>query len=73
MRLLRRVSEEFRILFLTDRLDYVLFRSVSYKIVINGKETSIIHLSRGIRQGDLLSLYLFILISDSVLCLLNKL
>ena len=46
--------------------------SVSYSILINGEPTSVIHPSRGIRQGDLLSPYLFLLCTEGLHSLLHQ-
>ena len=45
--------------------------TVSYSILINGEPTPIIHLTRGIRQGDPLSPYLFLFCTEGLHSLLQ--
>ena len=47
-------------------------RSVTYSVMINGQQCEHIKPSRGIRQGDLLSPYLFLLCAEGLSGLLNK-
>ena len=46
--------------------------TVTYSILINGAPTQAIHHSNGLRQGDLLSLYLFLLCSEGLQFLLHR-
>lgn len=46
--------------------------AVSYAALINGKPSSKIQPSRGLRQGDLLSLYLSVLYAEGLNSLLNQ-
>ncbi|GAA0160046.1 hypothetical protein LIER_16690 [Lithospermum erythrorhizon] len=50
-------------------MDYVT--SVSYFVLINGEKTGFIKLSRGLRQGDLLSPYLFIIRTEGLIALIR--
>lgn len=45
---------------------------VSYIILINGYPTFVFHLSRGLRQGDPLSLYLFLIDTEDLLAMIRK-
>lgn len=49
----------------------VCLSSVSYSLLINGQPTSWISSSRGVRQGNPISPYLFILVSQNFTALLN--
>jgi hypothetical protein len=46
--------------------------SVSYSILVNGQPIGNIKLSRGICQGDPLSLYLFMLCAEALISILTK-
>ena len=46
--------------------------TVSYSILVNGEPSNVIHPSRGIRQGDPFSPYLFILCTEGLHDLLHK-
>ena len=46
--------------------------SVSYNLIVNGKKSNLIIPTRGIRQGDLLSLYLFLFIVNVLSRMINK-
>ena len=50
----------------------VCLKSFSYAILFNGEPHGLITPSRGIRQGDPLSPYLFLLYAEGLLCLLRK-
>lgn len=43
-----------------------------YSILINGEPRGLVHLSRGIKQGDPFSPYLFLLCAEGLLALLRK-
>lgn len=46
--------------------------SVEYVVVVNGKPCGRIIPKRGLRQGDPISPYLFLLCVDSLSCMINK-
>lgn len=46
--------------------------TVSYSILINGEPSQVIQPSGGIRQGDLLSPYLFLLCMEGLHCLMYQ-
>ena len=48
-------------------------RTVSYSIMVNGEPIGMIHPSRGIRQGDPLSLFLFLLCMEGLHALIKHL
>jgi hypothetical protein len=47
-------------------------RTVSYLIVVNGQPVGNIKPSRGLRQGDPISPYLFLLCAEALSSMLNK-
>ena len=54
------------------RLIMTCVRTVTYAVLINGQPHGQIHHSRGIRQGDLLSPYLFLICTEGLSHLLQK-
>uniref|UniRef100_A0A2N9FA00 Reverse transcriptase domain-containing protein n=1 Tax=Fagus sylvatica TaxID=28930 RepID=A0A2N9FA00_FAGSY len=54
------------------RLMMMCLRSVSYSVLINGEQCRYFTASRGIRQGDSLSPYLFLLCAEGLSFLLRK-
>lgn len=52
------------------KLTYVTY--VSYSVLINGKPGKIIKPTRGIRQGDLISPYLFLISAEGLSHMLKK-
>ena len=50
----------------------VCVRSVSYSIVINGKQQGHVVLFRGLRQRDPLSPYMFLICAEGLVCLMRK-
>jgi hypothetical protein len=47
-------------------------RSVTFLVMFNEAKTECFKLTRGIRQGDLISPYLFLLAAEDLSCLLKK-
>lgn len=45
--------------------------TVSYRVRVNGDLTDVIKPQRGLRQGDPLSLYMFLICAEAFSCLLN--
>jgi hypothetical protein len=54
------------------KLVMTCIRTVSYSVVVNGNPVELIQPSRGIRQGDLIFPYLFILCAESLSALLQR-
>ena len=50
----------------------VCVMKVSYSILVNGEPKGLIHPSRGICQGDLLSLFLFLLCTKGLHSLISQ-
>ena len=50
----------------------VCFKTVTYSIFVNGEPKGLIHPSRGLRQGDPLSPFLFLLCIEGLRGLINK-
>ena len=69
---LQRIMEKLG--FPVDWIDRVMscVTTPSFSILINGKPFGMIHPSRGIRQGDPLSPYMFLLCAEGFTALLNK-
>lgn len=55
----------------TDRI-MTSVSTLSYSFLINGKRTDVLHPHRGLFQGDLLSLYLFLLCATRLGSMIDK-
>ena len=55
-----------------DWMDKGVHSSVFYNIIVNGKKSGSIFPSKGLRQGDPLSPYLFLFVMDVLSRMLNK-
>ncbi|XP_016206345.1 uncharacterized protein LOC107646692 [Arachis ipaensis] len=69
---LQRVMEEFGFSSEWVRLVMSCVKSATYRFKINGNLSTKIYPQRGLRQGDPLSLYLFILVAESFTVLMEK-
>ncbi|KAK3221850.1 hypothetical protein Dsin_008875 [Dipteronia sinensis] len=47
-------------------------KSISYSLIINGEVVSNLKPTSGLRQGDPISPYMFLMCTEGLLCLLNK-
>ena len=53
-------------------LDYMVYSTVCFSVLVNCSPSSFFSSSKGLRQGDLLSPYLFILVMEILSCLISR-
>ena len=55
-----------------DKLDKICISTTRFSILVNGTPMGFIHNTRGLRQGNPLLPYLFVIGTEALSCLINR-